>query len=40
MKIQVVLMWEDNDFYTVGLDPHCLPLDIVSVEEDIRIVKG
>ncbi len=22
------LMWQDDDFDTIGLDPHCLPLDI------------
>ncbi len=30
------LMWQDDDFDTIGLDPHCLPLDIAPEEEVAR----
>ncbi len=29
-------MWQDDDFDTIGLDPHCLPLDVAPEEEVLR----
>lgn len=30
------LKWEEQDFNIVGLDPHCLPLDVVPAEKVSR----
>ncbi len=36
LKMHTGLMWQDDDFDTIGLDPHCLPLDVAPKEEIVR----
>mmetsp|Transcript_1214 Transcript_1214/g.2750 ORF Transcript_1214/g.2750 Transcript_1214/m.2750 type:complete len:147 (+) Transcript_1214:3536-3976(+) len=33
-KMCVGLMWQDDDFDTIGLDPHCLPLQKKRLQEE------